>query len=761
MRKIILSTLLLIIGAIHALAAPIGSWCVFPAYSDITEIEPAGKMVYVLSSKGLFSYNTQDQSIDTYDKINALSDVNIQHIAYCKAARRLVIVYEDQNIDLLDDQGSVVNISDYYNKSMTADKTVNELKIIGSDAYLSTNFGVLRVNVADAEISATYNLGRKVYSAAISDRQLYAATSDGILRGDMSVNLLDKGNWTLDSPLIIDHLFLLKGSLMALNNGAIYLKEGDQWTKRYDRHYHFCQLSGEKLIVGQYRNVWILESPKDLKTIPHDSYDVKAFVYDPDNDCYWSHDENMRLCSLQLDGNDIVPILTNIAPDGPKYNYFGFMRYANNQLYSCGGGWDSFAVLTRKATVQTYRDGEWTIYQDDFADQLECRLEDMLCLDYDPANPQHVFVGARNGLYEYLDGKFEKYYGPKNSLLEYALDDESPNYVLTTGVKYDRAGNLWCLNSQAKTASILQIAPDGTWTSHHTQVLMDDNNRSLGNLKCLILDSRGYLWFVNNHWALPSFYCYDPATDAINYYQTFVNEDGTTLKVTGVRCVAEDRDGNIWVGTNIGPLMLPAASLSEGSNAVLTQVKVPRNDGTNYADYLLSGVDVTCMAVDGAGRKWFGTNGNGIYLISEDNMTQVQHFLPSNSGLLSNNIESITINDTTGEVYIGTDNGLCSYMSDASATNDSMTKDNVYAYPNPVQPDYTGLITVTGLSFDADVKIVTASGTLVNEGRSNGGSYTWDGCDLNGRRVASGVYMVETATSEGKKGTVCKIAVVR
>lgn len=89
-----------------------------------------------------------------------------------------------------------------------------------------------------------------------------------------------------------------------------------------------------------------------------------------------------------------------------------------------------------------------------------------------------------------------------------------------------------------------------------------------------------------------------------------------------------------------------------------------------------------------------------------------------------------------------------------------MTKDNVYAYPNPVRPDYTGPITVTGLTYDADVKITTANGSLVAEGRSQGGTFIWDGCDRSGRRAASGVYMVQTATSAGKKGTVCKIAIV-
>lgn len=196
------------------------------------------------------------------------------------------------------------------------------------------------------------------------------------------------------------------------------------------------------------------------------------------------------------------------------------------------------------------------------------------------------------------------------------------------------------------------------------------------------------------------------------------------------------------------------------SAAPLTQVKVPRNDGTNYADYLLSGVNVSCMAIDGGGRKWFGTNGFGVYLISADNMTQLQYFTAANSPLLSDNIESIAINNTTGEVFFGTDQGLCSYMSDATEAAIEIVKDNVYAYPNPVVPGYDGLITIVGLSLNADVKILSASGQLVAEGRSNGGTFTWNGRDRSGKRVASGVYMVAIATSDGKKGTVCKIAVV-
>ena len=223
--------------------------------------------------------------------------------------------------------------------------------------------------------------------------------------------------------------------------------------------------------------------------------------------------------------------------------------------------------------------------------------------------------------------------------------------------------------------------------------------------------------------------------------------------------MAEDLDGNIWIGTNQGPFVVDADRITTPDTYV-TQVKVPRNDGTNYADYLMAGAVTNCIVVDGGGRKWMGTKGSGVYLISADNMTQLQHFTSENSPLLSNNIESMAINNETGELFIGTEGGLCSYMTDATSAAVEMVKDNVYAYPNPVVRGYDGLITVVGLSLNADVKILSASGQLVAQGRSNGGTFTWNGRDRNGRRVASGVYMVAAATSEGNKGTVCKIAII-
>lgn len=285
-------------------------------------------------------------------------------------------------------------------------------------------------------------------------------------------------------------------------------------------------------------------------------------------------------------------------------------------------------------------------------------------------------------------------------------------------------------------------------------------NNSYDLEKAFISKTNGKMWFVNNNYNNTILYSYDYANDVLTKYgPKIINQDGTDIGASYIFSPTEDRDGNIWIGTNVGPVYLSASAIQSGST-YFTQHKVPRNDGTNYADYLLTGIDVRSIAVDGGNRKWIGTNANGVFLISSDNNTQISHFTTDNSPLPSNLIQDIAIDGTTGRVYFATDKGLCSYISDSTEPADEMTKDNVYAYPNPVRPDYTGPITITGLTYNADVKIVTSSGALVNSGRSTGGSYTWDGCDLNGKRVASGVYMVETATSTGEKGTVCKIAVV-
>lgn len=644
-------------------------WKAYLSYYDPTEIvEGEGKTIYVLASGGLYRYDRSDQSLTTYDKISGLSDCGIAHIGWSQKAKRLVIVYDDYNVDLLSPNGDVVNMTDYQDYSTTDTKTVNGVDVNGSMAYLSTAFGIVALNVADAEVTNTYRLGFSVNYSYVKDGYLYVASAaNGLYRGKLTDNLLDKANWTR---------------------------------------------------VGNY-----VVKPNTVS-------------------------------------DDLKTLVKTLQPGGPKYNYFGFLKMYGGKLYSCNG-----LMNSNPGCIQVLGNNEWSFFQDDIASQTGINYQDVFCLDIDPRDNSHVMAGSREGLYEFRNGQFVKLWNEQNSPIE-SFDKKSKDYELVFGVMYDRDGNLWALNSQAPTQSILEYTKDGEWKSFPHEELMKlkylfPDPQSLGSLKGMMTDSRGLVWFVNDHWTVPSFYAYQAETNALNSYQgPFVNEDGTSLNITSCQCITEDKDNNMWIGTPVGPFMVESNQLRE-ANPILTQVKVPRNDGTNYADYLLSGVNIKSIVVDKNNRKWFGTNGNGLYLIAADNITTLAHFTKTNSKLLSDNILSLALNDATGELFIGTDQGLCSYSGNISDSGNGMTKDNVWAYPNPVKPDYTGAITITGLENGSNVKIVTSNGVLVNEGTANNGEYKWYGINRDGKRVASGVYMVEVATSEGEKGVVCKIAIVR
>ena len=462
-----------------------------------------------------------------------------------------------------------------------------------------------------------------------------------------------------------------------------------------------------------------------------------------------------------------ITLVSSLLPGGPKYNYFYEMKFYNKKLYTCGGLYQPLVDLQRPGTIQVLdENNNWTIYEDRIDTLTHYSYVDIDCIDTDPTDNDHVFAGGRTGLYEFLKGKLIKAYSIDNSELKSTFQDNlDKNYVIVNALQFDKEGNLWMVQSLNNYNKLLVLNKNGSWEKKDYDLFNTfgkalSGNNALGNARNLYFDSNDYLWFVHDHYDTPAIYRYDTKNNESKEFTSFINQDGNTFSIKyGVRCLAEDKDNNIWIGTSDGPLMLESTQI-ESNNPIFTQVKVPRNDGTNYADYLLAGIDITSIAIDGGNRKWFGTNNNGVFLISSDNLEQIQHFTTDNSSLISNSILSIAINHTTGEVFFATDHGLCSYISDATKTNQEMSTDNVWAYPNPVEPDYTGPITITGLSFNSDIKILSSSGYVVNEGRSNGGTYIWDGCDKKGKRVASGIYMVAIATNDGKKGTVCKIAIV-
>lgn len=618
--------------------AQVGTWQNHLAYYEIQNICAADQYLFVLASNDLYLYNQNDQSITTFDKTNGLSDIHITHIAWNPQAKRLIAVYQNSNIDLIDTSGNITNISALYSKTMTEDKTVSKITIDGIYAWLHCAFGYIKVNMQRAEIADTYTPNHPEYPSSLPD---YNETKD----------------------------------------------------------------------VSKYKSV-----------------------------------------------------VSTLNPGGPKYNHFYESVFNNGKLYTTGGYFLSgMNDPSYPGTVQVFDGNDWMIFEDEINKKTGYQYVDNNCIDIDPTDGEHVFVGGRCGLYEFKNGKLLKYYNKDNSLLGGAIDggkELGNNFVIVNGIQFDSEGSLWVLNCQAKDVNLLELKKDGKWYNHSKATLKDSKDTGLTGLRSMFFDSRDLLWFVNTSWLDPSVFCYDKATDKLIKYVNFKNQDGITYHPTYIYCVCEDRNQNIWIGTNIGPFMIDKNEVGQES-VTFNQIKVPRNDGSNYADYLLNGVYINHIAIDGGNRKWFATNGAGVFLISADNMTQIANFNKSNSYILSDDILSIAINKESGEVFFLSDKGLSSYRGDATEPTEEMTEDNVYVYPNPVTPEYEGMITVTGLNYDADVKITSSNGALIAEGRSNGGMFSWDGCDMKGRRVASGVYMVITATSDGKSGIVSKIAIIR
>ncbi len=666
------------------------SWEIYTSYNDITEIEPAGNLVFALASNGLFSYHIKDGSVTTYDKANTLSDFDINHIAWNKTTKKLVITYTNGNIDLLDANGNVVNVPDLYLKSMTDNKQINHINISGANVYLSLSFGIIKLDTKEGKILDAYKLGFNVNYSYIEDNCLYAASKEaGLYKGVLKNNLLDNNNW-------------------------------------------------EK--AGNFKE----------QTMNYTN------VYDTTNKYWWTVKEGkLTYYTLNTDKEKIYQT-EGIIPDGPASNKFYRLYINKNKLYAVAGAWSQEKDCNNIGEVHVWNGEKWEEFEQPSDASLGHLYRDLLCLDFDPSKEGHIMVGSKAGLYEFQDGKFIKCYNKDNtSVITSPLGN---NYTIISSVKYDATGKLWLLNSLGDN-SILSFDQTTQEWKHYPHSEIGSNDRY--NLTGFIIGkNNGNIWFVNNYYEKNRLYKYNYNIDELTMYgPTFTNEDGRDITPIYVHCLAEDRNGNIWIGTTSGPLYLSMSDIKNGNN-IFTQHKVPRNDNTNYADYLLDNSNIRCIAVDGANQKWFGTD-NGVYLVSDDCNTQIYHFDTANSPLISNIVYSIAVNNNTGKVYFATDKGLCSFNNGIVGSNSEMIKDNVYAYPNPVKPDYTGKINIVGLSFNANIKIVSTNGTLINEGRSAGGSYSWDGCDLNGKKVASGIYMVETATESGEKGIVCKIAIIR
>ncbi|MDO8929002.1 MAG: two-component regulator propeller domain-containing protein, partial [Bacteroidota bacterium] len=342
-------------------------------------------------------------------------------------------------------------------------------------------------------------------------------------------------------------------------------------------------------------------------------------------------------------------------------------------------------------------------------------------------------------------------YNNLNSSLQTQLPDQPTEpYVRVGGMDFDSKGNLWVTNSGvANVISVFQT--DGQWKSFDLRGIA--NNRFIGkvlvtkdDVKWVILGRGEYMYALNRD-------NNQSKMQKVTAYFTNSKEELYT-EMSDVNAIAEDQNGELWLGTSSGVAVFSnPQKIWEDATLFATRPGLDLNDGIFHP--LLEKESITAIAIDGANRKWIGTKTSGVFLISENGDTELEHFNKENSPLPTNEITDIAINQKSGEVFIGTTVGLISYMGEATAGNEEFV--DVYVYPNPVRETYDGPIVVKGLVEDTDLRITDISGNLVHKTTSLGGQAVWDGRNLNGNRCKTGVYLVFMSDASGNKTMVTKL----
>ena len=431
---------------------------------------------------------------------------------------------------------------------------------------------------------------------------------------------------------------------------------------------------------------------------------------------------------------------------GPVSNNAYSITTKNGKTIICGGGADvTWNNIWRPLQISIHENNNWTTF-------LPGTVRDPMRVLIDPDNSNHVFVSTwGGGLLEYENNNLINQYADSNSPLKTIIPGKP--YVRICGLAMDKNKNLWITQSGVP-GSIKILKPDGSWIVNpltiEKQVISD-----------IIITRSGYKWIV-----LPGgnglFILDDNNTPEISgddRYKYLLVEDTENQVISSVYSIAEDLDYNIWIGTDQGPLIYYNPEKVFDENLKAFRIKIPRNDGTNIFDYLLKNEIITSIAVDGANRKWLGSYSSGAYLLSPEGTIRIKNYNEQNSPIYSNSIVSLAVDNKSGDVWFGTTKGVLSVRGDATEGEKKFT--NVYTFPNPVREDFTGNVTITGLIRDTQIRITDISGNLVFETSSDGGQASWDLKTYNGRRVATGVYLVFCASNDGMQSFVTKMLIIR
>lgn len=744
---------------------PVGKWRDHFSYKEVHSIADAGDIIYAASELALFSFDKDEGSIEKLSKVNGLSDSGIERIAYHKETESLMVVYNNANIDILSGN-TVYQLTELKREQISSDKTIYDIYFYDNLAFLSCGFGIVVIDLERYEFKDTYFIGEnssyvKVNDITIHENLIFAATDEGLLQADYDLEgLSDFRNWSpaynlAENTYEFKHVRSFGNNIFAnrihpdTGGDTLYRYFDGEWAiytrDDLDRLIEITDFNDRILFISDYScRVYGLQLGyiKNLSwyTFPNEEVSTWPSI----QDAYIDESNNLFVADKRFGlVYSIEDELNYVYPNGPVNNATANIITYGNSLITTNG--NITAPVFYIPTYNLYQNGRWEVIQ------IESdTARNFYALAVNPQNPDNIFIGAWGyGVFEFINNELVEHYYPDNSSL---LNIEGFGYGFSRiyDLSFDKNMNLWVSNPE--TGEPISVkTPENEWESFNfdgsiVNYETEDIYILSNNHKWILLgESKGVMVLDDNETPL------DKDDDTFKIIKARTTEDDVFSTISALR---EDKDGNLWLGTEEGVVVYynPDDVFSDNFYADRIQLTSYGNDTTEQ--YLLKTDVILDIEIDGGNRKWISTQGSGVFLISENGKEQILNFNQYNSPLISNKVIDIGINHISGEVFFLTDKGTMSYRSDATVGNDAFGK--VYVFPNPVRPGYDGVITVTGLANDVNVKITDISGNLVYETDALGGQASWDGKTFEGRKVSSGVYLVFCSNEDGSQTYVTK-----
>lgn len=759
----ILSILIISITQGYSQNIGIEDWQLHLSFTKGNSVTEAENKIYCATTSGLISYNKEDNSIDRLSKITGLSDISVNAVKYDPINKILLIGYSNGNIDIIQNNNKT-NIPDFKNKNMVGKKSIYGAIFISSNAYLPSGAGIIVLDLSKYEIKETYsNIGSngnavEVYDIAFDGTSLFAATSEGVLQASISnFNLIDYKSWYLHGPN--DSLSNGTRKTIAFYDNKIYTSVNDSLFKYNGSKWEFVNIPAnsninymannyDKLIITSDSVVAIMNTTGSV-TLINKSWWMQSpnkAIVDKDG-WLWIADNGHGLVRFQNNTYNIA------IPNGPYDDNIMSITIENDQTWVASGGIDNdWHNLWRLNGFYSYINYTWTSYNkhNGTAGLDTINFFDVTSIAISPVD-QHVFASSFvYGVVEFSDNKFVQFFNPSNSSLQGTGD--SADIYRVYDMKFDNNNNLWMTNLGVVNPLSVKKA-DNTWKSFNFGSSLGNNNY-IGKI---LIDSYNQKWIITYDNGLLVFNDNNTIDEtADDQYKILSTAEGNgNLPSLTILSFAEDLEGKVWIGTDAGVTVFYSPELIFSTSNFDAQKILVEQDG--YAAYLLENEAVNTIAVDGANRKWVGTN-NGVFLFNSDGTQVIHRFTEENSPLISNNIIDIAINHKTGEVFFGTEKGIISYRSTATKGED-VHKD-VLVFPNPVKENYDGLIAIKGLVNNATVKITDVAGTLIYQTTALGGQAIWNGKNYNGEKARTGVYLIFSSNDSGSEAFVTKLLII-